>query len=350
MNVNKPDLIPAEAPDEKRPSVPRYAPLAGLAVAVVLISALVFSVHQPKAAAPPAPSAPPAVSLPPTPKEISVTGRVEAVHTIPVSVSIAGEVDSFSAEVGQDVFEGQVLARIANRGLETGRDSLQRALQASEQKLSTLETTISAARLEAVRAHDDSVRAQEEMGRTTKAYERQKLLAAAGATPRNTYEKSQKDMEAAQNDSEGTRDLAKRADEHVQDLTKQYDALKKTIEDKRKELEEAQAALAATEVHAPAGGVVVARQGEIGKPLTQEEAAALFRIATDLSALEAVFPPDTAMKKGDSVTVSFSDIPGDPMQGVIRDIKDGEARADFTSANPAIRPGMPCTVQLTARK
>ena len=336
---------------EKRSAVPRYAPLAGFLVAVVLIAGLVFSVLQPKPSTPPAKSVPaPAPQAPASPKQISITGRVEAVHTIPVGVSIAGEVDSFSAEVGQDVFEGQVLARISNQGLEIGRDSLQRALPAWEQKLSTLETTISAARLEAVRAHDDSVRAQEEMGRTAKAFERQKLLHAAGATPRNAYEKSQKDMETAQTDAEGTSDLATRADQHVQDLTRQYDLLKKTIEDKRKELEEAQAALAATEIHAPAGGVVVARQGEIGKTLTQPEAAALFRIATDISRLEAVFTPDPATKKGDAVTVSFADVPGDPLPGVVREIKDGEAHAEFTSANPAIRPGMACTVQLIRGK
>jgi multidrug resistance efflux pump len=276
---------------------------------------------------------------------VEVPGRVEAVHTVPVTVGIAGEVDSYSAEVGQDVFEGQILARISNQGLETGRESVQRALTAAEQKLSTLETTISAARLEAVRAHDDAVRAQEELGKSAKAYERQRLLHGAGATPRLQYEKSQTDYEAAQSDSTGTTELARRADARVSDLVAQYDALKKTIEDKRKELEEASAALAATEVHAPVGGVVVARQGEIGKTLTQGEASELFRIATDIGTLDAVFPAE-GMKVGDRVSVSFAEVPGDALTGVIREVRNGEGRAEVRSANPGIRPGMECRVRL----
>jgi len=327
--------------------VGRYKSLfAGLVVAVALLAGMFFSIRRVR---PPSQTVEPASSpaaAPDPPKEIEVPGRVEALHTVPVSVSIAGEVDSFSADVGQEVFEGQVLARISNQGLETGRDSVQRTLQASEQKLSTLETTISAARLEAVRAHDDAIRAHEELSRASKSYQRQKMLNSAGATPRLQYEKSEKDFEAAQDDSEGTGEMAARADRRVDDLVKEYDQLKKTVEDKRKELEEAQAALAATEVHAPVAGVVVARQGEIGKTLTQEEAAALFKIATDIGALEAVFAPDSAMKKGDRVAVSFAEIPGDPLTGIIKDIKNGEARAEITSSNPAIRPGMDCRVKL----
>lgn len=324
----------------------RYKALfGGLSVAVLLLAGIVFSVRRPPAPkAAPAPVSAPAA--PAAPKEIEVSGHMEAVHTVPVSVGIAGEVDSFSADVGQDVFEGQILARISNQGLETGRDSVQRALQAAEQKLSTIDTTISAARLEAVRAHDDALRAQEELSKASKAYDRQKLLHGAGATPRLQYEKSMTDYEAAQHDVEGTVDMAKRADQRVQDLIKESDQLKKTIEDKRKELEEAQAALAAAEVHAPVSGVVVARQGEIGDTLTQQQAAALFKIATDIGTLEAVFAPDPQMKKGDKVAVSFAEVPGDPLVGVIREIKNGEARAEVTSANPAIRPGMECKVRL----
>jgi multidrug resistance efflux pump len=307
---------------------------------------LLFSVRRPKAAPPAAPQQQTAPATPSVPKEVVLQGSVEAVHTVPVAVSIAGEVDTFSADVGQDVFEGQILARISNQGLETGRDNVQRIVQNAEAKLNSLETQISAARLEAVRAHDDAARAREDLDRTGKTYERQKMLQRAGATPRNTYEKSAKDYEAARNDSEGTEELAKHADEHIDRLTKEYDLTKKTLEDKRKELEEAGAALTATEVHAPVGGVVVARQGDIGKTITKQEAAALFRIATDISVLQAVFAPDPGIKVGDKVGITFPDIPGEPLAGTVREIKGGQARAEFTSGNPGIRPGMVCLVHL----
>jgi HlyD family secretion protein len=320
------------------------APLAGFAVGIALIAGLLFTVLRRKAAPTPPPIAASKAAVPEPPKEAVLTGKIEAVHTVPVGVSIAGEVDMFSADVGQDVFEGQVLARVSNQGLETGKENAQRILQNAESKLSTLETSISAARLEAVRAHDDAIRAREEQDTAAKTFERQRMLNKAGATPRNSFEKSEKEYEAARNEADGTGELTRRADERVVELTKEYDLTKKTLEDKRKELEEVQSALAATEVHAPVGGVVVARQGEIGKTITQQEAAALFRIAADIGALQAVFTADPAMKVGDSIAITFTDIPGDPLPGVIREIKNGAATAEFTSANPAIRPGMSCSV------
>jgi len=320
-------------------------------VGIALIAGLLFSVRRPKSA-PAAATATPAASksTPAVPREVVLAGRIEALHTVAVGVSIAGEIDSFSAEVGQDVFEGQILARISNQGLETGRDNAQRILQTAEAKLSTLETTISAARLEAARAHTEATRVVDDMARASKEYDRQKKLHAAGATPRNTYEKSAKDLEASRSESEGTAEIARHADEHVEELVKEYDLTKKTLESKKKELEEVQAALAATEVHAPAGGVVVARQGEIGKTITQQEAAALFRIATDISALEVKFAAEEGVvKKGDTVALTFAEIPGDPVAAVVREVAKGEATAEFTSGNPAIRPGMNCSVHVAAK-
>ena len=325
------------------------APLTGFVVGIALIAGLFFSVRRQKPAPAPPPPSQPQPPQPAPPREVLIQGRVEAVHTIPVSVGIAGEIDSFSAEVGQDVFEGQILARISNQGLETGRENAQRILQNAEAKLNALETSISAARVEAARAHTESVRALEDVGRASKEYDRQKMLNRAGATPRNTFEKSEKDFEAARHESEGTGDIARRADEQVVELTREYDLTKKTLEDKRKELEEVHAALAATEVHAPTGGVVVARQGDIGKTLTQQEAAALFRIATDISRLQAVFTANPTLKKGDSVEISFVDVPGEPVTAMVREIKNSEAAAEFTSANPAVRPGMACSVHLRAK-
>lgn len=320
----------------------KYGAAAGGIVLAILIAAGVIWGARHRAAAQAA--KPASGNTAQTPKEMTINGHVEAVHVIPVGVAIAGEVDSFSAEVGQEVFEGQVLARISNEGLETGRDNAQRTVKAAEEKLQSLETAISAARLESSRVHSESAKSLDEANLAAKSFERQKLLNREGATPRNAYEQAARDNEAAGKALEGFRELARQADGHLDALTKEYDLTKKTLDDKRKELEEAEAAVSAAEVHAPLAGVVVARQGEIGKTLTQQEASALFRIATDIIAMQAVFPADPSMKAGDKVGVSFLDIAGNPIPAVIREIRNGEAVAEFTSGNPAIRPGASCVV------
>ena len=57
----------------------------------------------------------------PIPKETTLAGKVEAQHVVPVGVQVNGEIESFGAEPGQDVYEGQVLARISNQALEGAR-------------------------------------------------------------------------------------------------------------------------------------------------------------------------------------------------------------------------------------
>lgn len=318
--------------------------IAGTAVGISLIVALFFGMRRstPAPAATPKPVSQPA----PAPKETVVPGRIDAVHTIPVSVSIAGEIDSFSADVGQDVFEGQVLARISNKGLDTAQENGQKILRNAEEKVNSLESAIIAARLEAARAHDASSRASDDSERASKEFEHQRKLYSAGATPRLVFERSEKDYETARNENDAMADMARRAADHLDALTRELDLNKKTLEDKRREVEDVTAAIAATEVHAPASGIVVARQGEIGKTITQKEAAELFRIAVDIGSLTVTFAPDPSVKVGDTVLVTFSEIPGDPLPAVIRDIRNGEAVAEFTSANPAIRPGMPCGVRI----
>jgi hypothetical protein len=45
------------------------------------------------------------------------------------------------------------------------------------------------------------------------------------------------------------------------------------------------------------------------------------------------------------VVLTFADVSADPVKAVIRQIRNGEATAEFTSANPVIRPG-PCTMHV----
>ena len=64
-----------------------------------------------------------------------------------------------------------------------------------------------------------------------------------------------------------------------------------------------------------------------------------------LVTMRVVFPADASLKAGDAITITFAEIPGDPIVTAIREIKDGQATAEFANANPAVRPGMPICPQ-----
>ena len=73
---------------------------------------------------------------------------------IPVGTTVSGTIDAFLADVGQEVFEGQLLARIANQGLEAAQQEAARAAQNVQEKVSSIENRVIAARLEAWTAED----------------------------------------------------------------------------------------------------------------------------------------------------------------------------------------------------
>ena len=112
------------------------------------------------------------------------------------------------------------------------------------------------------------------------------------------------------------------------------------MDDKNQQLEEMQANLAAADVHSPVTGVIVARRGEPGRMLDPDEASELFQIAVDLSLLQAVFEPDPGtlgrIKPGQTAFVTVPDLQTDALPAAIKEMNDGEAVAELTSAHAGI--------------
>ena len=135
----------------------------------------------------------------------------------------------------------------------------------------------------------------------------------------------------------------------VQSALQEVTAKKKIVEDRAQQLEEAQASLQAAEVHSPVDGTVVARQAAVGKPAT-EAGDEFFQIATDLYALEvAVEPKAEDLKRiqpGQPAMVLVLDLQSQGMPGTVKAIKGSQVVVEFTSNQPAIKPGMQADVRL----
>ena len=126
----------------------------------------------------------------PPPVELHLSGKIRAQSIVSVAPPVEGTVGALFVDVGQEVFEGQLLARITNEGLETGQQMAQKILDNAQSRVSTLESEIVTARLEASRARADANRARTEYDRLNQVFRHQQLLLAEGATPRLMYEKS----------------------------------------------------------------------------------------------------------------------------------------------------------------
>src|SRR5712671_1959561 len=120
--------------------------------------------------------------------DIHLSGKIRAQQVVGVPPPLEGTVAAFYADVGQEVFEGQLLARIGNMGLETGQQAAQKEVQAAQSRVNAMESEIIAARLEASRARADASRARGEYDRLDKVFRRQQMLFSEGATPKLAFE------------------------------------------------------------------------------------------------------------------------------------------------------------------
>ena len=321
--------------------------ISGLAVAIG-IGAGALSLR--KRNAPPPPAAPgSSTALRIQRNELTLSGSVQPQHIVSVGASVEGNIEAFLADVGDEVYEGQVLARIGSAGLESTREQSQADAERAQDLVTRAEAAVNSSRLEASRADALAQRSRLDMDRAQKVYDRQVTLHNAGATPRIVFEKAQADFTAAQASFEAMDKAARGSRDTLQQAMDRLAAAKNTVAEKVAQLEQSQAAFQGAEVRAPAAGTIVARKGEAGKP-AGETGDQMFRIATDLYSLEVTLPlkPEDLPRihPGQEAVVQLLDLQGTGLQGTVREVKDGTAIVEFAGAIPGIKPGMRADVRL----
>ncbi len=263
---------------------------------------------------------------------------------VTVRSEVSGTVTELLVDAGQEVYQGQVLARIANQGAESARDAAKSAVEAAQARVTKVESAIISARMEASRARADAQRAQDDFQRADKLYRRQKYLYGEGATPRLVYEKSEKEMHNAEAEHNSLDTLARHAEERVDGLLAELHKAKEILDDKNKQLDGAQADLKAGEIVSPVDGTVAVRRTEAGKEVGGDNPSELFDIVVNPAALEAVVEADPAalarLRPGQIVMLFFADLSGEGVPAVLREIRQGDFIADFNSPDPAIKHGI----------
>ena len=281
--------------------------------------------------------------------ELTYTGTISSRELLLVPAPVEGTMETVEVEPGQEVFEGQLLGRIRNEGLDGVLQAAREQLEAAQSKVTNLDSALLAARLEVSRSTADTQRAGGEYDRARKVADRQQLLYREGATPRLTYEKAQKDSENARSEYEGVRELARRSEERVKGLTADLEAARKTLEEREMSLEAAQNDLSAAEVHAPADGVLVASRVKAGDPVDagMED---LFQIATNPLQLKVIIEPEPPvldkLRAPSPVSVLVAELPLTPIEGELVEIKDGKVTVNFDAPDAAVKAGLTATVRV----
>jgi multidrug resistance efflux pump len=281
--------------------------------------------------------------------ELSLPATLQAAITVPVPVPVEGKVELFQVEVGDEVYEGQMLAQIRSEALETDRLAAETDLERAAERVRNLEATLSAVRLEASRASADASRVRNEYEKASRNYERQKMLYAEGATPRLTYEKAQQDHATKEVESRNLDAVASSAEERISLTQRELDGARKLLEGKAADLEQSNARIGSGYVVSPVSGIVVSRRGQEGDQV-HPSVPDLFRIASDLSTMQAVANAPLSqidrIKEGQPVAVTLAEMGGEVLEGVITRIDDGRVIVEFANPNPAVRPGLTAHIRI----
>ena len=302
--------------------------------------------QQPKPAAQPPAAAQAAV---PAGDEFSGEGKIQAIHIVPVKAPVDGVVEELFAEIGAEVYEGQLLARIRNGKFDMALETATADAEKVKTRVNSLEGSIIAARLEASRAEAEAARVREALEKAERAFQRQQMLLREGATPRLTFEKAEKDFEQAKADAEAQLGAAKSAADRVESLQKDIDLIRRQLDEKNADLEDAQKQASAGEVHSPVDGVVIARKasaGESANPALED----FIQIAVKLNELQvALDPPPPVLAKvkvGQQAMVRVAES-NEELPAKVREVKAGQVFVEFSSPNPAaIKPGLTALVRI----
>ncbi len=263
-------------------------------------------------------------------------------EVVPVPVPFNGTIQSLAVNVGQDVFEGDLLAEIRSPDLLSQRELVTAELNRLTSRLTTLESNLIAARLEAARSKESAGAAKGAVDDAQKVLQRQQMLYSKGATARQNLERAQEAVDSATETYEGLRKLAGMADARAAELARDLEAQQQAVAEKSKELEEASDQVASGDVRSPVSGYVVGRKGQAGDEVTTE-IQDLFLIAVNVAKLKVVLePPPPALeviRPGQSATIQIAELL-DGIESKVTEVRDGRAIIEFTSPNAVIKPGM----------
>jgi|HubBroStandDraft_6_1064221.scaffolds.fasta_scaffold270624_2 HlyD family secretion protein len=283
--------------------------------------------------------------------ELSFSGKILPVKIIEVRAPLNGIVDNVLADVGDDVFEGQILAHLKNARLETSAQTARNDTEKLRARVNELQSALLSTRLDASRSRADAMRAKMELEHAEKAFQHQAALMQEGATPRLVYEKAEQEFNSQKADLETTEALAAQQEDRVATLNKELTASQNLLEKKQDELEDAGRDVAAANILSPADGVITARHVQPGEQINRAQPN-LFEIGANLTDLQVSIVPQNpkmlaGVHKGQAAAIEIAEAPGGgSIQGAVREVKDGQILVEFTSPAPIIRPGLTAQVKI----
>jgi len=274
---------------------------------------------------------------------VSASGKIQPKRLVNISAETSGRVVDLAVNEGDRIKKGQFLLQIDPKSLRTRVDGGEASLQVAEASLAQLHQAVETARV------------QLEQARQTLA--RQQGLWKQQLTTRETLERAENDVRAAES--------------ALQEREKSASAQDSRIMQERATLESARYDLSKVRMESPIDGIVTKRniqQGETAVIGTMNNAGTVLLTLADMSIIQAEVEVDETnipnVKLGQPAKISVDAIPDKTFKGHVSEI--GNSPLQSTAAGttgtqattfkvevildepiPDVRPGFTCTADIT---
>lgn len=278
----------------------------------------------------------------------TLSGLIEPENVLAVGAVSGGTVDAFLADVGQEVNEGDTLARISSKGLESEVESASKALERTQSLADKTEESLNAARLEESRANADLERSRLSYGAAQERWGTAQTRYRLGAISANAFAEAQKLFAAQAKEYELKQQSLRTASDYVDGLQKLVANEEKNVEEKQQALEAAKGDLNAADVIAPVSGIVVARNGAPGQ-VADDIGKQMFVIATDFANMQVTLDPEPPLLKrivpGMPALVLIPELTNAALSGDVKNIEKDRVIVEFVNTLAALKPGMHASVR-----
>ncbi|MEN9273587.1 MAG: efflux RND transporter periplasmic adaptor subunit [Gloeomargarita sp. DG02_4_bins_56] len=301
-----------------------------------------------------------ALTVPATPRDLTVripaSGRVEPDQRVNLSPKVSGQLVALYVEQGERVRQGQVIARMDDRELQTRRQQAQANLAQAEARLLELERGNRPEEIAQVRAQVQAARSRYELARQRR--QRNQELLAQGAIAQDT-------LDAAITEEATAAATLKEAQRRL-DLW-QAGSRPEVIAQARAQVQAAQAQLnsiqvqiADTLIRAPFAGVITQKYASVGAFVTPSSftsatssatSSSIVALASELAIIARVAETDISqIRTGQGVEIKADAYPGETFRGQVtriapeavveQNVTFFEVRVKLLTGHNRLRAGM----------
>ncbi len=257
---------------------------------------------------------------------VAATGNVQAVVNVQVGSQVTGQIQSLYADFNSVVTQGQLLAKLDPRNLETQREnaranlvSARARIQTAEADLTNSRASVASAEANLVSARVDLEKAEIDRGRANELFEAELIPMSELENARTTVESARARL--AQN-------VAGVQQAEAQIISREAGLVQAEaqLEQAEAQVLEAEVNLGYTDISSPIDGVVISREVDVGQTVSASTSApTLFQIANDLTRMRVEASIDEAdiglLAQNNEVEFTVDAYPTQRFRGEIEEIR-----------------------------